>query len=101
MSVMVLTLLVPVTLKDDVIAAMLSHGPTARAGFTAREVEGYGRDVDYDSVVEQVRGHTLSVEIVVTAEDAELRGLLDAIGDEFAGRGLRWRIVAAPAVGTL
>lgn len=101
MSVMVLTLLVPVTLKDEVIAGMLSHGPTARAGFTAREVEGYGRDVDYDSVVEQVRGHTLSVEIVVTAEDAELRGLLDAIGDEFAGRGLRWRIVAAPAVGTL
>ncbi|UYO53478.1 DUF3240 family protein [Rhodopseudomonas palustris] len=101
MSAMVLTLLVPVALKDDVIAAMLSHEPTARAGFTAREVEGYGRDVDYDSVVEQVRGHTLSVEIVVTADDAELRGLLDTIGDEFGGRGLRWRIVPAPAVGTL
>lgn len=95
MSAMVLTLLVPVALKDEVIAAMLAHEPTARVGFTAREVEGYGRDVDYDSVVEQVRGHTLSVEIVVTAEAAELRALLDTLGDEFGGRGVRWRMVAA------
>uniref|UniRef100_E6VD44 DUF3240 domain-containing protein n=1 Tax=Rhodopseudomonas palustris (strain DX-1) TaxID=652103 RepID=E6VD44_RHOPX len=101
MSAMVLTLLVPVALKEEVIAAMLAHEPTARTGFTAREVEGYGRDVDYDSIVEQVRGHTLSVEIVVTAEAAELRALLDALGDELAGRGVRWRIVAATAAGAL
>lgn len=101
MSAMVLTLLVPVTLKDDVIAAMLAHEPTARVGFTAREVEGYGRDVDYDSVVEQVRGHTLLVEIVVTADTEALRGLLDAVGDEFNGRGVRWRMVAATADGLL
>lgn len=97
MSAMVLTLLVPVTLKDEVIVALLAHEPTARAGFTAREVEGYGRDAAYDSVVEQVRGHTLSVEIVVTAEAEALRGLIGVLGDRLAGRGVRWRMVAATA----
>lgn len=100
MSVMVLTLIVPTALKEELVAAMLAHPPTADAGFVAREVEGYGHNVDFDSVVEQVRGHTLAVEIVVALPEAEARGLLDALADELPGRGVVWRMIAASG-GTL
>ncbi|MBI5129922.1 MAG: DUF3240 family protein [Rhodopseudomonas palustris] len=101
MSVVVLTLIAPMALKEDLVAAMLAHEPTAQAGFVARAVEGHGRNVDFDSVVEQVRGYTLAVEIVLTVAEIDARGLLDALGDEFTGRGVSWRIMPTTAAGTL
>lgn len=101
MNAVVLTLIAPTALKEELVAAMLAHPPTAEAGFIAREVEGYGHNIDFDSVVEQVRGHTLVVEIVVALPDAEARGLLDALGEELPGRGIVWRILTVSAAGTL
>jgi hypothetical protein len=101
MSVALLTLVASAAWKEDLVAAMLSHPPTARVGFTTRDVEGHGQFANYVSAVEQVRGHTLSVEIIVTAPESELRALLDTLGGEFAGRGVSWRIVSVAAAGTL
>jgi hypothetical protein len=101
MSLVQLTLIAPMAMRDDLVAAMLAHEPTAQAGFLARQVDGYGSHADYDSVVEQVHGHTLAIEIVLTAEEACARGLLDALGEEFAGRGVVWRMAAVPAAGVL
>ncbi|RJF77146.1 DUF3240 family protein [Rhodopseudomonas palustris] len=95
MSSVVLTLIAPSELKEGLVAAMLAYPPTAAAGFIAREVEGYGHNVDFDSILEQVRGHTLAVEIVVALSEAEARGLLDALADELPGRGIAWRMIAA------
>ncbi|MCG6207272.1 DUF3240 family protein [Rhodopseudomonas sp. HC1] len=99
MSAVVLTLIAPAVLKDEVVAAMLAHPPTADAGFIAREVEGYGHNADFDSVVEQVRGHTLAVEIVVALPEPEARGLLGVLGEELPGRGIVWRMIAVSAAG--
>ncbi|WP_322515678.1 DUF3240 family protein [Rhodopseudomonas palustris] len=101
MSPQVLTLIAPAALKEHLVAALLAHGPTAQAGFVAREIEGYGDGVTYDSTIERVRGHALAVEIVVTAPDADIRGLLDVLRTEMAGRGVTWRLSAATAAGTL
>jgi hypothetical protein len=101
MSAMVLTLLASAAWKEDIVAAMLSHPSTAQAGFTTRDVEGHGEAADYGSAVEQVRGHALSVEIVVTGSEPDLRALLDALAAEFPGRGVSWRITPATATGTL
>ncbi|MFC0242126.1 DUF3240 family protein [Rhodopseudomonas telluris] len=101
MSAVVLTLIAPTALKEELVAAMLAHPPTAESGFIAREVEGYGHNIDFDSVVEQVRGHTLVVEIVVALPDTEARGLLDALAEELPARGIVWRILPVSAGGTL
>jgi hypothetical protein len=101
MSRAVLTLTSAAVWKEDIIAAMLSHPPTAQAGFTTRDVEGHGQAAAYDSSVEQVRGHALAVEIVVVAAEADLRELLGALAPEFAGRGISWRIAAVAASGRL
>lgn len=95
MSTVVLTLIAPAVLKEELVAAMLAHPPTAAAGFVAREVEGYGHNVDFDSVVEQVRGHTLAIEIIVALPEEEARGLLGLLGAELHGRGIVWRLIAS------
>ncbi|ABD08980.1 conserved hypothetical protein [Rhodopseudomonas palustris HaA2] len=101
MSLVMLTLVAPMALKEDLVAAMLAHGPTAQAGFVAREVEGCGDRVAYDSSIERVRGHRLAVEIVVTAPEHDIRSLLDALRAGMAGRDVTWRIAAVTAAGTL
>ncbi|MGP9812456.1 DUF3240 family protein [Rhodopseudomonas sp. NSM] len=101
MNRVVLTLIAPAALKEHLIAVMLAHAPTAQAGLVAREVEGYGDGVEYDSSIERVRGHALAVEIVVAGPDEDIRSLLDLLGAEMARRGVTWRIVATTAAGIL
>lgn len=97
----VLTLIAPAALKDDIASALLALPVIARGGFTIHHVEGHGAAIDYDRVVEQVRGYTSVVEIVASAPEADLHAALEAIGSEFAGRGIRWRIVAVEARGSI
>ncbi|ABE41404.1 DUF3240 family protein [Rhodopseudomonas palustris] len=101
MSLVVLTLIAPTAVKEELVAAMLAHPQTAQAGFIAREIEGYGNSADCDSVVEQVRGHALAVEIALTVSEADARSLLAALGEEFSRSGVIWRMMAATASGTL
>ncbi|WP_022723170.1 DUF3240 family protein [Rhodopseudomonas sp. B29] len=97
----VLTLIAPAALKEDIAGALLAQPVIARRGFTIHHVEGHGDAIDYDRVIEQVRGYTSVVEIVATAPEPVLHEVLEAIGSEFAGRGIRWRIVAVEAWGTI
>jgi hypothetical protein len=101
MSTVVLTLLAPAALAEEIADRLLDHEPTARAGFVTREVQGHGVSADYTSVVEQIRGFSRQVEITLTADDAAVRELLGILQSELPGRGIGYRIVPVTERGTI
>jgi hypothetical protein len=101
MSTVVLTLLAPAALKEEIVDLLLGHEPTAQAGFVTREVHGHGVSADYYSVVEQIRGFSRQVEMTLTAPESDVRSLLDILGGELSGRGITYRIVAVAMTGTI
>jgi hypothetical protein len=101
MSTVVLTLLAPAALQDEIVDRLLGHEPIAQAGFVTREVQGHGLSADYYSVVEQIRGFSRQVEITVTAGDSEVRSLLALLGGDLSGRGISFRIVPVVESGTM
>jgi hypothetical protein len=101
MSTVVLTLLAPAALQDEIADRLLDHEPTARAGFVTREVQGHGLSAAYTSVVEQIRGFSRQVEITLTADDAAIRDLLGILQRELPGRGIGYRIVPVVESGTI
>jgi hypothetical protein len=101
MTMVVLTLLAPAALQEEIADRLLDHEPTARAGFVTREVQGHGLSADYTSVVEQIRGFSRQVEITVTAPEPDVRSLLAVLGGDLSGRGIGYRIVPVVESGTI
>ena len=101
MSTVVLTLLAPAALEEEIVDLLLGHEPTAQAGFVTREVHGHGISADYYSVVEQIRGFSRQVEITLTAPETDVRSLLAILGAELPARGINYRIVTAADIGTI
>jgi hypothetical protein len=101
MSIVVLTLLAPAALMEEIVDLMLEHEPTAKAGFVTREAHGHGLAADYYSVVEQIRGFSRQVEITVTIPETDVFSLLAILGGELPGRGIKYRTVAVKESGTI
>jgi hypothetical protein len=101
MSIVVLTLLAPAALKEEIVDLLLGHEPTAQAGFVTREVHGHGISADYYSVVEQIRGFSRQVEITLTAPEPDVRSLLAILSAELPARGINYRMIPVAATGTI
>jgi hypothetical protein len=101
MSAVALTLLAPLALQEEIVDRLLGFEPAARAGFVTREVGGHGLSADYYSVVEQIRGFSRQVEITLTADESDVRGLLAMLGGELSGRGIGYRIAPVVESGTI
>jgi hypothetical protein len=101
MSIVVLTLLAPAALQEEIVDRLLDHEPTAQAGFVTREVQGHGLSADFDSVVEQIRGFSRQIEITLTAPEPDVRSLLAILGGELSSRGINYRIVQVAEAGTI
>ena len=93
MSIATLTLLAPAALEEQIADLLLAEDSIARAGFTARDVRGHGEAATYHSVVEKIRGFTRLVEIVVTAPESDIQGVLATLKELFPDRGINYRIM--------
>lgn len=101
MSPMSLVLQVPAALEETVIDVVLEEEAAARAGFVSRDVRFHGDAAIYNTVIEQIRGHTRVVEITLTLNETAIRSLLARLAAELPGRGLAWRIVPIVEAGTI
>lgn len=97
----VLSVFAPKEVAERLTDLLLGHEPTAAAGFTSGEVQGYGAATVFRSVAEQIRGRTRLVEITVVGTEPDVGDLLARLAEELPGRGITYRICALASAGTL
>lgn len=100
-QIVTLTLFAPAAIEEPLIETLLTHAPTASAGFHCRELHGYGDQSLFRSVSEQVRGSTRILEIGLTAAQSDVTELLAHLGGSLAGHRIGYVITPVSARGVI
>jgi len=87
---MLLTLIAPTALEEQLSGLLLAHEPTARVGFGIRDVRYHGDAVVYRDVAEQIRGYVRMIEITIPLRESEVGSLLLSIAAELPNSGVRY-----------
>ncbi len=99
--IVTLTLTAPAAIEEQLIETLLTHGPTASAGFHCRELHGYGDRSLFRSADEQVRGSTRILEIRLTAAECDVMELVAHLGRSLAGHRIGYVITPVSARGLI
>ena len=91
MSLVLLTLIAPAALEEQLTGVLLAHEPTARAGFGVRDVRYHGNAQVYRDLTEQIKGYARMVEISVPLQDNECIDLVRNIAAELPNLGVKYR----------
>jgi hypothetical protein len=78
----VLTLVLPVALEEDVLDHLLAH-PEWVTGFTTASAEGHGRNALLQTTSEQIRGRARRCVVTLLVANATLESLLASLGAAF------------------
>lgn len=67
---LLLTLIVPVELKDEIVDTLISHEQVS--GFSLGKIEGYSRNHSHFNISEQVEGHRAYYRFEIVIEQSQL-----------------------------
>lgn len=82
MNLVLLTLVAPTYLKDELLEVLLEH-PELASGFTVSQAEGHGTKLAYRTLADQVRGREDRVRIECVAESSNVPALQGLIKGKF------------------
>jgi len=95
-----LTLAIPAALEDDVLNFLLQR-PQWASGFSMVDADGMGQGASLLSAMEKVQGRARRKLVLVNGIEADLRGLVAALGQEIRNRDVAWWIAPLVAFGRL
>jgi len=78
----VLTISLPISLEEDLLDHLLEH-PEWVSGVTTTPAEGFGRDTQLQTTVEQIRGRARRRVVTVLIEEEHLDSLLASLRTAF------------------
>jgi hypothetical protein len=87
----VLTLALPQALEEEALDLLLAH-PQWVDGFSVSTAEGFGRQVQLPSVMEQIRGRARRCLVTVLMRQAHTGALLAVLGQAFPHPQAAWWI---------
>ena len=91
MTSVLLTLIAPSALEEQLSGVLFAHEPTACAGFSVRDVRYHGNAIVYFDVAEQIRGYVRMIEITIALQENEVGSLLQIIAAELPNSGISYR----------
>ncbi len=95
-----LTLMLPKVLEDRVIDLLLEQD-MQRAGFTVCELDQLGREVRYDSVLEQVRGRAHRVQLQMIVHHDIAKNLIATLKQALTGSSIIYCITPVLESGSI
>ncbi len=95
-----LTLAIPVTLEEDVLNFLLQH-PHWASGFSVVDADGMGQGASLLSAMEKVQGRARRKLVLIAGVDADLRLLIDALGEEIRNRDVAYWMTPISVFGRL
>lgn len=87
MNLILLTIVAPATLKDDLLEMLLRH-PEQVPGFTVSEAEGHGADLAFRTITDQVRGREDRIRIECVIQNEHLPALREIIKQGLPGSNI-------------
>ncbi len=78
MNLVLLTIVAPARLKDELLELLLKH-PELASGFTVSQAEGHGADLAFRTVTDQVRGREDRIRTECVMEDVDIPALREII----------------------
>jgi hypothetical protein len=86
---LVLTLVLPAALEEDVLDHLLAH-PEWVTGFTTATAEGFGRNALLQTTAEQIRGRARRRVVTLLVANATLEPLLESLRGAFRSQEMAY-----------
>jgi hypothetical protein len=93
MTPVLLTLVAPAVLEEQLVAQLLGHEPTAAVGFDIRDIRRHGDTVAYHDIAEQIQGYARMIEIDIALPENEVEDLLRRLASELPNLGIKYSLV--------
>lgn len=87
MNLVLLTIVAPARLKDDLLELLLKH-PDLAPGFTVSQAEGHGADLAFRTVTDQVRGREDRIRTECVIKSGDLPALREIIKHGLPGSNI-------------
>lgn len=96
----ILTLVAPRALEEKLIELLLAHETAGAAGFTVRELHGYGRSLVYTTIGEQISGRVRQVELRLVLPAGHAQEVTEHLAVALRGQNVVWQLTPLVTAGT-
>lgn len=87
MNLVLLTIVAPARLKDELLELLLKH-PELASGFTVSQAEGHSADLAFRTVTDQVRGREDRIRTECVMESGDIPALWEIIKQGLPGSNI-------------